>query len=208
MGCDVTVRYSPALYHTSRGQRIKRERLGTRLVVDKKYVPADILSVLKQEPVVLPAWDPMGSLACVVCGKDDHLAHLWFTYLAIVVKWLKIFTITRLYQTNQATQKTWCCYKARVIDDKNDDEGIFLGTRIAQHSKRTQVGWAQFLYNCFYSFAVHVKIFVMRRYAIHKLLKKKVRRKAEKNAQKLSVEIYSVSVHVISTSAQVLSMRT
>lgn len=46
------------------------------VVVDKKYVPADILAVLKQEPVVLPAWDPMGSLACVVCGKDDHLAHL------------------------------------------------------------------------------------------------------------------------------------
>ena len=40
------------------------------------------------------------------------------------------------------------------------------------------------------------------------LLKKKVRREAEKNVQKLSVEIYSVSVHVISTRAQVLSMRT
>ena len=78
--------------------------------MDKKYVPADILAVLKQEPVVLPAWDPMGFLhAYVVCGKDDHLAHLWFTYLAIVVKWLKICTITRLYQTNQATEKTWSC---------------------------------------------------------------------------------------------------
>ena len=76
MGCYVTVRYSPALSHTSRGQRIKRERLGTRLVVDKKYVPADILAVLKKELVVLPSWDPIGSLACVVCGKDDHLAHL------------------------------------------------------------------------------------------------------------------------------------
>ena len=192
---DVTVRYSPALSHTSRGQQIKRERLGTRLVVDKKYVPADIPAVLKQEPVVLPALDPMGSLACVVYGKDDHLAHLWFTYLAIVVKWLKIFTITRLYQTNQATEKTWCCYKARVIDDKNGDEGIFLGARIAQHSKRTQVGWAQFLYNCFIPLlCLYWNIFVMRRYAIHKLLKKKVRREAEKNVQKLSVEIYSVSV--------------
>ena len=48
----------------------------------------------------------------------------------------------------------------------------------------------------------------MRRYAIHKLLKKKVRREAEKNVQKLSVEIYSVSVHVISTSEQVFAMRT
>ena len=76
MSCDVTDRYSPALSQTSRGQRIKRERLGTRLVVDKKYVPADILAVLKQELVVLSAWDPIGSLACVVCGKDDHLAHL------------------------------------------------------------------------------------------------------------------------------------
>ncbi len=30
-----------------------------RLVVDKKYVPADIMKVLKQKPVLLPAWDPM-----------------------------------------------------------------------------------------------------------------------------------------------------
>ena len=44
--------------------------------MDKKYVPADILAVLKKELVVLPAWDAIGSLACVVCGKDDHLAHL------------------------------------------------------------------------------------------------------------------------------------
>ena len=48
------------------------------VVVDKKYVPADIMAVLKQDPVVLPAWDPMGSLACIVCGKDEHLAHLWY----------------------------------------------------------------------------------------------------------------------------------
>ena len=32
MSCDVTERYSPALSQTSRGQRIKRERLGTRLL--------------------------------------------------------------------------------------------------------------------------------------------------------------------------------
>ena len=51
----------------------------------------------------------MGSLALLVCGKDDHLAHLWFAYLAIVVKWLKICSITRLYQTNQVNEKTWCC---------------------------------------------------------------------------------------------------
>ncbi|XP_054015464.1 bleomycin hydrolase [Hylaeus anthracinus] len=32
-------------------------------VIDKKLVPADILSVFEQEPTVLPAWDPMGTLA-------------------------------------------------------------------------------------------------------------------------------------------------
>ena len=30
-----------------------------RLVVAKKYVPADVLSMLEQEPEMLPAWDPM-----------------------------------------------------------------------------------------------------------------------------------------------------
>ena len=30
-----------------------------RLVVEKKYVPADVLQMLDQEPVQLPAWDPM-----------------------------------------------------------------------------------------------------------------------------------------------------
>ena len=30
-----------------------------RLVVEKKYVPAKVLDVLKKEPVRLPAWDPM-----------------------------------------------------------------------------------------------------------------------------------------------------
>lgn len=30
-----------------------------RLVVDKKYVPAKVLDVLKQKPTMLPAWDPM-----------------------------------------------------------------------------------------------------------------------------------------------------
>ncbi|XP_029468326.1 bleomycin hydrolase [Rhinatrema bivittatum] len=33
------------------------------VVVDKKYVPAEVLAVMTQEPVVLPAWDPMGALA-------------------------------------------------------------------------------------------------------------------------------------------------
>lgn len=30
-----------------------------RLVVNKKYVPAEILKILKQKPTTLPAWDPM-----------------------------------------------------------------------------------------------------------------------------------------------------
>lgn len=30
-----------------------------RLVVNKKYVPANILAILKQKPIMLPAWDPM-----------------------------------------------------------------------------------------------------------------------------------------------------
>ena len=30
-----------------------------RLVVDKKYVPADIMSLMSQKPILLPAWDPM-----------------------------------------------------------------------------------------------------------------------------------------------------
>ena len=30
-----------------------------RLVVEKKYVPADVLEMLSQEPEMLPAWDPM-----------------------------------------------------------------------------------------------------------------------------------------------------
>ena len=33
------------------------------VVVDKRFVPVEVLEVLKQEPIVLPAWDPMGALA-------------------------------------------------------------------------------------------------------------------------------------------------
>ncbi|XP_066596077.1 bleomycin hydrolase [Prorops nasuta] len=33
------------------------------IVIDKKFAPADVLDVFNQEPVVLPAWDPMGVLA-------------------------------------------------------------------------------------------------------------------------------------------------
>ncbi|XP_028662514.1 bleomycin hydrolase [Erpetoichthys calabaricus] len=33
------------------------------VVVDKKFCSAEVLEVMKQEPVLLPAWDPMGALA-------------------------------------------------------------------------------------------------------------------------------------------------
>ena len=33
------------------------------IVVDRKHVPQQVLDVLEREPVVLPAWDPMGALA-------------------------------------------------------------------------------------------------------------------------------------------------
>ncbi|XP_013380408.1 bleomycin hydrolase [Lingula anatina] len=33
------------------------------VVIDRKHIQQDILDVLQQEPIVLPAWDPMGALA-------------------------------------------------------------------------------------------------------------------------------------------------
>lgn len=36
---------------------------GFEVVIDKKYVPEEVLEVFKQEPITLPAWDPMGTLA-------------------------------------------------------------------------------------------------------------------------------------------------
>ena len=33
------------------------------IVVDKNTVPASVLAVMEMEPVVLPAWDPLGALA-------------------------------------------------------------------------------------------------------------------------------------------------
>ena len=35
------------------------------VAVEKKYVPADVLALLETEAIVLPPWDPMGSLATV-----------------------------------------------------------------------------------------------------------------------------------------------
>ncbi|XP_032295481.1 bleomycin hydrolase isoform X1 [Drosophila virilis] len=36
---------------------------GFEVVVDKKYVPDDVMRVFDMDPIVLPAWDPMGTLA-------------------------------------------------------------------------------------------------------------------------------------------------
>lgn len=33
------------------------------VVVDRKHVPEEVLGILQQEPISLPAWDPMGALA-------------------------------------------------------------------------------------------------------------------------------------------------
>lgn len=34
-----------------------------QIVLEKKDVPKEYIAILDQEPIVLPAWDPMGSLA-------------------------------------------------------------------------------------------------------------------------------------------------
>ncbi|KAL9886781.1 bleomycin hydrolase isoform 1-T1 [Glossina fuscipes fuscipes] len=36
---------------------------GFEVVVDKKFVPEDVMRVFEMDPIVLPAWDPMGTLA-------------------------------------------------------------------------------------------------------------------------------------------------
>lgn len=33
------------------------------VVIHKKHLPDKILAVLKEKPIMLPAWDPMGALA-------------------------------------------------------------------------------------------------------------------------------------------------
>jgi bleomycin hydrolase len=36
---------------------------GYEIVVDKKYVSDDVMRVFDTKPIILPSWDPMGSLA-------------------------------------------------------------------------------------------------------------------------------------------------
>jgi bleomycin hydrolase len=40
------------------------------VVVEKRFVPAEILALLETDPVPLPPWDPMGALAAA--GWPDH----------------------------------------------------------------------------------------------------------------------------------------
>jgi len=39
------------------------KEFGFEVVVDKKFVPEEVLKVFDMDPIVLPAWDPMGTLA-------------------------------------------------------------------------------------------------------------------------------------------------
>lgn len=41
------------------------EQFVFEVVVDKRFVPDDILQICNVEPTVLPAWDPMGNLATI-----------------------------------------------------------------------------------------------------------------------------------------------
>nr|AIF16369.1 Bleomycin hydrolase (pepC) [uncultured marine group II/III euryarchaeote KM3_74_A11] len=42
------------------------------IAAPKSYLTAAMRKALDTKPVVLPAWDPMGSLACSNCGSDDE----------------------------------------------------------------------------------------------------------------------------------------
>lgn len=39
------------------------KEFGFEVVVDKSLVPTEVLKVFDMKPIVLPAWDPMGTLA-------------------------------------------------------------------------------------------------------------------------------------------------
>jgi len=42
------------------------------IAAHKSFLSDEMLAALDTEPVVLPAWDPMGSLACSHCGGDEQ----------------------------------------------------------------------------------------------------------------------------------------
>ena len=42
------------------------------IAAHKSFLSDEMLAALDTEPVVLPAWDPMGSLACSHCGGDER----------------------------------------------------------------------------------------------------------------------------------------
>jgi bleomycin hydrolase len=44
------------------------------VVVDKKFLSPEVLEILKEEPKVLPAWDPMGALAGRDCPCNQHVS--------------------------------------------------------------------------------------------------------------------------------------
>ena len=39
------------------------------IAVPKEYLPEELQKALELEPIVLPAWDPMGSLANLFIGE-------------------------------------------------------------------------------------------------------------------------------------------
>ena len=41
------------------------------VVVDKRFVPEEILQICNVEPTVLPAWDPMGNLASIFRNQNQ-----------------------------------------------------------------------------------------------------------------------------------------
>jgi bleomycin hydrolase len=47
------------------------EQFVFEVVVDKRFVPDDILQICNVEPTVLPAWDPMGNLATIFKSRYE-----------------------------------------------------------------------------------------------------------------------------------------
>ena len=43
------------------------------IAAPKSYLSKEMIAALDTKPIVLPAWDPMGSLACSHCGQENDL---------------------------------------------------------------------------------------------------------------------------------------